>query len=418
MSSDHQATAAQARVDQIEALSGIAALMVFFFHASKAYAASFIAAGAQPPFLPASLINDWIDLGRSGFVLFFLVSGFVILGSFTGADAQPMKSFARRRLFRVFPVFWVSLAATVLLAWALTPAHGAPETWSSSLAGDRDASYYWPLLPFAGAHVHGLAVLANATMLPSLFGQVFASPVYWMLEIELVFCAMLLGIYALSAFNGRTAILFAFALMGLAVLYAALGRRLGLTALHPLDDPSFQNLQYVSMMFAAAAVRFHWDARGDRAGLFASAPLAVKLYFGGLAAALLAVSAAQVFREGFGGGALRYGLTYLTPLALFLFGLRFMPVSRLGTFLGERSYSLFLFHMPAIIVINEILFHTLGPRGLAYPAYMILTCAGALLAAHIVQACIERPSIKAGQGDGRRGFALASVSAKDQANPN
>ena len=96
-----QAVPATAAVDRttriafLEAVRGVAASAVLVQH---------LVAGEFPAY------RDWtrhhLDLGRVGVVAFFLVSGYVIPLSLSG---QTLRTFAVRRFFRLYPVYWVAL---------------------------------------------------------------------------------------------------------------------------------------------------------------------------------------------------------------------------------------------------------------------------------------------------------------------
>ena len=99
--------------------------------------------------------------GYVGVQLFFLISGYVIVGSARGKSAR---QFVVGRLARLYPAFWVS----VLITAAVTAVAGAVSHLSVSPA----------------------QVLVNLTMAPGLFGVEAVDSVYWTLVLELWFYAL------------------------------------------------------------------------------------------------------------------------------------------------------------------------------------------------------------------------------------
>ena len=157
------ATPAQ-RFGYIDAQRGLAALLVIWLHATDAF--------MQLPTPPAGgllyKISAAIDTGRIGVILFFAISGFVIpsslraVGNQTTPDA--LRVFFIRRVFRLYPAYWVSVVAAALLGlFLMTPF--SPQT-----------------------------VLLNLTMIQSVFGAPDVLGLYWTLRLELIFyiaCALL-----------------------------------------------------------------------------------------------------------------------------------------------------------------------------------------------------------------------------------
>lgn len=89
------------RILTLEVVRGVAAAMVLFHHS---FAAS------SPGY--EEWTRTFVDPGRVGVVMFFVVSGFVIPLSL---DRQSLPVFVVRRLFRLFPVYWVALVLYLLI---------------------------------------------------------------------------------------------------------------------------------------------------------------------------------------------------------------------------------------------------------------------------------------------------------------
>ena len=100
------------RLRYIDALRGIAAVLVLWLHVANSYRAMSPQTEAH-----ARWLNDFIsqiDIGRIGVVVFFLISGFVIPFSIKPASAAPVAGFVIRRVFRIYPAYWLSVP---LAAW-------------------------------------------------------------------------------------------------------------------------------------------------------------------------------------------------------------------------------------------------------------------------------------------------------------
>lgn len=133
------AAAPQRRYEALDALRGVAVLMVVYDHLF-AVAGERMAGGA---FAPTAWVREWIsgplgiiqDFGWLGVCLFFLISGFVIAHS---ARRETVRIFVLRRVFRILP----PLAAAVLLVAALDLAAGVQRPWSDYLYGMTLAGYF------------------------------------------------------------------------------------------------------------------------------------------------------------------------------------------------------------------------------------------------------------------------------------
>lgn len=127
------------RIAALDGLRGVAILMVLASHLLPAA----LRLPAAPPALEA--------VGRGGVILFFLLSGYLIFGN---VRRQPASVFLRRRLFKILPSYWLSLACIALLAVSLPGAvHYSWRTYAANflmiadITGDPQVSgVYWTLL--------------------------------------------------------------------------------------------------------------------------------------------------------------------------------------------------------------------------------------------------------------------------------
>ncbi|WP_374347178.1 acyltransferase family protein [Chitinimonas sp.] len=143
-------------------LRGIAALMVAAFHCILPFYAQLQAV------LPAPLFHGLFALcnGSAGVVLFFVLSGYVLMPSLErmGKQGHVAPRFVLRRLFRIVPLWWLSVGIGMLLL-LLFPGARLPGDLSASLTLQPGWTLLWQNL---------------------LFGQVQLNPVGWTLQIELL----------------------------------------------------------------------------------------------------------------------------------------------------------------------------------------------------------------------------------------
>lgn len=105
------------RLGGIEALRGLAAVSVIFYHVSRHVNHAF----ASPDLVAA------FQSGHAGVDLFFVISGFIIMFVHGRDVGQPQRlgHYVSRRVTRVMPLYWVALAVTV--AMALAAGRGLPD---------------------------------------------------------------------------------------------------------------------------------------------------------------------------------------------------------------------------------------------------------------------------------------------------
>jgi peptidoglycan/LPS O-acetylase OafA/YrhL len=162
------------RLAWLDALRGIAALCVVYEHF-----------GARV--LPA--VHTWVfavfDPGLYGVLLFFLISGYIVPASLERRGS--VRTFWISRLFRLFPLFGVVIAITLLLSeFGLASLHGANQNVAAS-------------------------VLSNLFMLSDLLGGTNIIVVIWTLCYEMVFYLLLTALFTagLHRRSGTFALAFA-----------------------------------------------------------------------------------------------------------------------------------------------------------------------------------------------------------------
>jgi len=151
------------RLHFLDALRGVAALAVFFAHACGLLFPGF-----------NEVAFSRFDLGNFGVMLFFLCSGFIIPVSLERQGS--LRVFWLRRLFRLFPLYWLTIAILVIKGYA-TGWRGFP------------ASFFAYPLGY---------LMANMTMLQILFGYPHMVGLAWTLMFELIFYIIVSAQFALG----------------------------------------------------------------------------------------------------------------------------------------------------------------------------------------------------------------------------
>jgi peptidoglycan/LPS O-acetylase OafA/YrhL len=277
------------RLVEVDALRGVAALAVVLFHYTTQFGRLFH---------PAEPTSVAFDHGHYGVNLFFIISGFVIF--MTLARTRTAGDFIVSRLSRLYPAYWLA----VVLTFVVTHQLGLP-----------------------GKLVSASSAAANALMFHGLFRVPHVDGVYWTLEVELLFYAGMLALFALGRL--RQVFLVAIGLMALRWVYWALARWAGIDL--PYIAWRLMILAYLPWFVLGLAVYTVTQAKADallrRHALAASA----------VALLTLAVTepAPQIALLAIGLG----GLVLLAAQGR-------LPVLRLPplVWLGRISYSLYLLH--------------------------------------------------------------------------
>ena len=148
------------RLLELDALRGLAALSVVFYHYLYRY---------NDIYGHESLPVYWASFGKFGVELFFMVSGFVIFWTLNRVK-RPL-DFIVSRFSRLYPVYWLSVFITFM------------------------AIFFWGL---PGREVSVLEALANVLMFHEYFSIPHVDGVYWTLTIELTFYFWMFSFYLIS----------------------------------------------------------------------------------------------------------------------------------------------------------------------------------------------------------------------------
>lgn len=152
---------------ELEALRGVAALLVFAFHADRYLSVMLQVQGVDTRTLVTTPWQAFIRAGDTGVTLFFVLSAFLLalpfLDEARGGTRVRLGNYARRRALRILPLYWTLLAVGAVY---LVVTGGAPSN----------------LLPYA--------VFANG-FIPRLEGADAFTGVVWSLATEAQFYVLL-----------------------------------------------------------------------------------------------------------------------------------------------------------------------------------------------------------------------------------
>ncbi len=344
------------RLRYIDALRGIAALLVLCLHVANSYHALSPETAAQGRWLN-DVISE-IDIGRVGVVVFFLISGFVIPFSIKPASGAPVAGFVIRRLFRIYPAYWLSVPlAAYVFFWSVGQPFGA---------GD-----------FA----------VNMTLLQDIFGVQPAEGVYWTLLVEFGFYALCIVLLLTRSLFSARRIAILSAALALVHFFGMFMLWLGPPVLGVGTSFWLLNL---SVMLWGTLYRFeHAGATRDR---FASLVLrGLGIFY----AFVLPIGATLAIRS-----LPNYTVSYALGFIVFIAGTRFLRIeTHLTDWLGRISYSIYLFHA----VILQPIYLWLMQQSVSsiwrtqhLAVYLVVNLLLTLAVATLIFRFVERPAIRLG----------------------
>ncbi|MFE3830957.1 acyltransferase family protein [Streptomyces sp. NPDC059092] len=384
------------RLGWLDALRGIAALVVVFDHSSYSFMAEF-----RRELMPE------FNTSRYGIMVFFLVSGYIIPASLERRGC--VRTFWIGRLFRVYPL-WAAVVTAVLAANLLGFAHV------------RD---------FGGQSITSVAV-AHVTLLQELLGTPNLLLVLWTLSYEMAFYLLVVALFTVrlhqrsaevavtlallaavsvlvgvalpaSALSGAvgTGLLIALASVAmvaaiccagakspaLRILGGVVGGVLALV-LVPFNGgvPMWEGLVILAVMFLGTAV--HRAERGESTWRYAACAAAI----------VVACAVGCAYTYGDGDNFTRRGWIVAFLLAVLTFGaglaLRRRRIPRWLVGLGTISYSVYLVH-PVLLAVSD---GTIGRWQQDNPVLEIAFYAVLLPLCVLTYRCVEVP----GQALGRK----------------
>jgi len=354
------------RLENIQALRGVAALMVLFAH-GKVAEGDYGGAGA--------LLPHFLYMGVVGVDLFFLISGFVMthvaLSGARGREAGSRVLF--NRAARIYPIYWTATIALMILyagkEFLFAEATPFPNPVATFLLTPSD---HYPLVPVGWTLVHemyfyvvfALFVFWSAARLPAFLGA-------W--------AAMVLAALALGAFdaNAWTKIVF-----------------------NPLTF-EFMTGAVIALFLRRGVTVFAVPALLAGVAIFAFQAL---------------VFADRLYPDVMGRFALRAAV-FTPPFALILYGAAALEKSRSALApgwlrkTGDASYSLYLIHVPAFLVVGKLVSISVADTRLDNLILIVAFTASAIAAGFALHHFAERPMLAATKKLGDRLFAANSQNA-------
>lgn len=267
------------RISSLDVLRGVAIFMVVVGH-----------------FIPARIAlgegaYHVTSLGRGGVMLFFLLSGYLV---FRNVEKQDAVTFVSRRLFKIFPAYWINVILIAVLGFLF------------------------------GKQIFPLdVVFSNFFMVQDAFRKESLSGVYWTLLIEVKFYLFLALQHFLLRDRWHLIVLAVLICMNAAIWYARGHASLLLTFF-----PAF----YVGIQVRQA----------EAAGWSRVALIQVAAVVAVVAASLL------VFDEYYGKWSAAYVIGETMVIAAFL---RVRVSNAILSFFGRISYSHYLYHTAAGYVV-------------------------------------------------------------------
>jgi peptidoglycan/LPS O-acetylase OafA/YrhL len=333
----------QERIPWLDSLRGVAALMVAVMHLWEIIDNIYFQEGHSCiTHIVGLIISDGWNWGKSGVIIFFIVSGYVIPFSL---KRKGIRDFCISRFFRLYPAYWLSIL----------------------------------LMIFVGGLPSISILIGNITMFQKFVGLPDMIGTYWTLQIELIFymiCCFLF--YKKLLINGGG--YFLWIALGLSSSFIMSVIRYIMEVKFPVGLTLGLTLMFIGMQW-----RICQDSNKYK-------PLSVNICV--FLIVLFPISFLAYNRDyGFDETWYKYIISYSLGILIFYLFKRFAVQSRLLGFLGKISYSLYLLH-PIGLKLMQLLIdkYELSLFG-AVSFFLLFSFMTSILSFYLV----ERPSIRFGR---------------------
>ncbi|HWK48159.1 MAG TPA: acyltransferase [Stellaceae bacterium] len=336
----------------VQAGRGLAALLVVLGHTSASVF-------DIPKYWATNPVGPLFDFGHAGVEFFFVLSGFIILFVHWADIGRGARSanFLRKRFLRIYPIYWLVLAALLVVYFAV-PSFGEgferdPDIILSSallILGDRVSDTFKPITIIPAAWTLYHEVLFYAFFMILILSRRIGAGLFlaWLVLSSLpLFGADITGVAAfyLAPYH----LLFA---MGMAAAWLYRRQRVPLPAVLAVLGP---------LLFFGAGMEEVW---------IGWLPIDLRSLVYGLGSMLSLLAYADLERR----GRLR------VPAALVL--------------LGEASYALYLVHLPVLVLLAKLSTRLPGrdaiPLGVSYAVFVVTT----VLIGVMFHLVVERPLLR------------------------
>ncbi|UYN99673.1 MAG: acyltransferase [Devosia sp.] len=262
-------------------------------------------------------------MGQLGVVLFFVLSGFIMV-VVTGHSRFDARDFLRRRVVRVVPMYWAFTFLAAALALVL------PSLFKTTVFDGMQLALSLVFVPFYNPASHGLHPLYKLG---------------WTLNYEMFFYVSF-ALLALLPARARV--------MTLSVVFGGLAL-IG-AVLRPTEAiPAFYT-SYMPLAFVAGA----WLGLGHIEGRLQTLGRPLALVAGALVLAGLAQGFAVAAEEHAFWGMLVFAVALVAMAIAFAQNLPQWPLLEL---VGDASYSIYLVHIFAVAAIAGVALHLVEPAG-------------------------------------------------------
>lgn len=347
------------RLECLDALRGLAAVVVFFQHIVSMFPIP------ETDLLSKTIFRVVSTSGSAAVDLFFVLSGFVLTLPYVGARAKHMDytDFTIRRVMRLYPAYWVAVVVAIVARLTLNdPIHAFALTeWTAN---------YWTIPLTTNA------ILQTGSMVIP-FDSRIVNTVFWSLLVEMQISLLLpFFIVALAIASGATSALLILASTIIIALVIA-------------PDSA---LLFLPLFVLGVVLAKHQGGIVEKlANLSGVMLIALALLSLVLIEARLYAWRYPGLPSDFLSGA---GAGLLIVLILARWRQSRLLVNPATHLLGTASYSLYLLHIPVIFAVV--------PSMYAYTGSVLVSAGGALLVSLVLAQIVYRVFEMPGQASGRK----------------